>query len=322
MRLLRGLTASLHDPDFAQGSVATIGNFDGVHLGHQSIVAHVVAKASELKLPSVVILFEPQPMEFFAPETAPARIMRFREKYLYLESLQVDYLLCLPFNRKLSQLSAEDFVKQAISNRLNTRYLVVGDDFTFGRERSGNFEFLEKWGKSVGFKVQDTTSLLLDGERVSSTLIRKYLANSDFVAAKKLLGRAFEFSGKVCYGQQLGRKLGVPTINLPIARKKTPIHGVFVVEVSIEQDEAGESICYQGVSNLGTRPTVNGKGVLLEVHLFNFNRMIYGSTVHVRPLMKIRDEEKFPDIESMTQRIYEDIAISKHYFAQQDTIHE
>jgi len=292
------------------GSVATIGNFDGVHLGHQSIVSHVIGKAKELKLPSVVILFEPQPIEFFTPEKAPARIMRFREKYLYLESLGIDFLLCLSFNRQLAQLSAEDFVDSVLSRRLFVKYLVVGDDFTFGRERGGNYAFLEKWGKTIGFSVQDSASVMVEGERVSSTRIRDYLASSRFKEAEKMLGRPFEFSGKVCYGQQLGRKLGVPTINLPIARKKTPIHGIFIVEVFIE----GDKNCYQGVASLGTRPTVNGKGVLLEVHLFNFDRMIYGSKVCVRPLKKIRNEEKFPDIESMTKKIFEDIGIAKSFF--------
>lgn len=307
MKLLRGLNDR---SQFNDGCVSTIGNFDGVHLGHQSIVAHVVGKAKEMQLPSVVILFEPQPLEFFKPEQAPARIMRFREKYLYLESLGVDYLLCLPFNRRLAELSAEDFVEKVLSKRLSVKYLVVGDDFTFGRERSGNYEFLEKWGKSIGFTVQDSTSLLVDGMRASSTKVREYLSNSQFDEAERMLGRPFEFSAKVCYGQQLGRQLGVPTINLPIARKKTPIHGIFIVETFIEGDET----CYPGVSSLGTRPTVNGKGVLLEVHLFNFNRMIYGSKVNVRPLKKIRDEEKFPDLESMTKKIFEDIDIAKDFF--------
>lgn len=317
MKLLRGIRKAPAETIFAQGSVATIGNFDGVHMGHQSIVAHVVGKAKDLKLPSVVILFEPQPKEFFAPDKAPARIMRFREKYLYLESLGVDYLLCLSFNKTLAQLPAEDFARLVITERLNVKYLVVGDDFTFGRERTGNYAFLEQWGKSVGFVVQDSESMIIQGDRVSSTLVRQALADSDFEKAASFLGRPFEFSGKVCYGQQLGRQLGVPTINLPISRKQTPIKGVFAVEVVIENDEhdeQGKAVRYQGVSNLGTRPTVNGKGVLLEVHIFDFNRMIYGKTVHVRPLMKIRDEAKFPDIETMRQKILEDIDIAKNFF--------
>lgn len=317
MKLLRGIRKAPAETIFAQGSVATIGNFDGVHMGHQSIVAHVVGKAKDLKLPSVVILFEPQPKEFFAPDKAPARIMRFREKYLYLESLGVDYLLCLSFNKNLAQLPAEDFARLVITERLNVKYLVVGDDFTFGRERTGNYAFLEQWGKSVGFVVQDSESMIIEGERVSSTLIRQALADSDFEKAASFLGRPFEFSGKVCYGQQLGRQLGVPTINLPISRKQTPIKGVFAVEVVIENDEhdeQGKAVRYQGVSNLGTRPTVNGKGVLLEVHIFDFNRMIYGKTVHVRPLMKIRDEAKFPDIETMRQKILKDIDFAKNFF--------
>lgn len=318
MKLLRGLSNRSPEQALLQGSVATIGNFDGVHLGHQSIVSHVVEKARELSLPSVVILFEPQPQEYFSPHTAPARIMRFREKYLYLETLGVDYLLCLPFNKRLASLSAEAFVDTVISKRLHVKYLVVGDDFTFGSERSGNYEFLEKWGKSFGFEVHDTNSLLVEGQRVSSTLVREALADSEFRRAESLLGRPFEFSGKVCYGQQLGRKLGVPTINLPIARKKTPIHGIFVVQAFIEDDEMAvnneKRTCYQGVSNLGTRPTVNGKGVLLEVHLFDFDRMIYGKTVHVRPLKKIRDEKKFPSVDEMKEQIFKDIDVARQFF--------
>jgi riboflavin kinase / FMN adenylyltransferase len=310
MKLLRGLR---QQSTLEKGSVATIGNFDGVHVGHQSIVRHVVQKAKDMGIPSVVILFEPQPQEFFAPDKAPARIMRFREKYQYLESLGVDYLLCLAFNRQLAELSAEDFVEQVLSRRLNVKHLIVGDDFTFGRERRGNFEFLETWGKNIGFSVQDTASVLIANERVSSTLIRQSLAESDFISAEKMLGRSFEFNGKVCYGQQLGRQWGVPTINLPIARKKTPIHGIFIVEIRIE----GDPRLYQGVSSLGTRPTVNGKGILLEVHLFDFDRMIYGSKVKVRPLKKVRNEQKFPDVESLKARIFEDIKIAREYFEAQ-----
>ena len=310
MKLLRGLR---EQSSLEKGCVATIGNFDGVHLGHQSIVQHVVQKAKMLEIPSVVILFEPQPQEFFSPDKAPARIMRFREKYQYLETLGVNYLLCLAFNHKLAELSAEDFVEQVLSRRLKVKHLIVGDDFTFGRERRGNFEFLARWGKSIGFGVQDTASILIANERVSSTLIRQSLAESDFEAAEKMLGRPFEFNGKVCYGQQLGRQWGVPTINLPITRKKTPVHGIFIVEISIE----GDPVLYQGVSSLGTRPTVNGKGVLLEVHLFDFDRMIYGSKVKVRPLKKIRDEQKFPDMETLKARIFEDIKVAKAYFESQ-----
>ena len=310
MKLLRGLR---EQSSLEKGCVATIGNFDGVHLGHQSIVQHVVQKAKMLEIPSVVILFEPQPQEFFSPDKAPARIMRFREKYQYLETLGVNYLLCLAFNHKLAELSAEDFVEQVLSRRLKVKHLIVGDDFTFGRERRGNFEFLESWGKNIGFGVQDTASVLISNERVSSTLIRQSLAESDFEAAEKMLGRPFEFNGKVCYGQQLGRQWGVPTINLPITRKKTPVHGIFIVEISIE----GDPVLYQGVSSLGTRPTVNGKGVLLEVHLFDFDRMIYGSKVKVRPLKKIRDEQKFPDMETLKARIFEDIKVAKAYFESQ-----
>ncbi len=313
MKLLRGLR---EQSTLETGSVATVGNFDGVHLGHQSIVRHVVQKANELGIPSVVILFEPQPQEFFTPDKAPARIMRFREKYLYLESLGIDYLLCLAFNRKLAELSAEDFVEQVLSRRLKVKHLIVGDDFTFGRGRKGNFEFLEKRGRAIGFGVQDTASVLISKERVSSTLIRQYLAQSDFKTAEKMLGRPFEFNGKVCYGQQLGRQLGVPTINLPIARRKTPIHGTFIVEISVE----GDPRLYQGVSSLGTRPTVNGKGILLEVHLFDFDRMIYGSKVKVRPLQKIRDEQKFPNLDTLKARIFEDIKIAKEYFEAQKVL--
>lgn len=307
MELLRGL---LEKTSLASGSVATIGNFDGVHLGHQSIVQQLIEKAKELSLPSVVIVFEPQPLEYFAPDKAPARIMRFREKYQYLETLGVDYLLCLPFNRQLADLSAEDFVSTILVDRLKVKFLVIGDDFTFGRERAGNFKFLEGKGKHVGFSVQDTKTLLVKDQRVSSTLIRKKLAVSEFDEAAEFLGRRFEFRGKVCYGQQLGRQLGVPTLNIPITRKKTPIHGIFVVETQIE----GDPRTYQGVSSLGTRPTVNGKGVLLEVHLFDFDETIYGKKVRVTPFMKIRDEEKFPDLETLKIKIFEDIEIAKKYF--------
>jgi len=315
MKLLRGLSHQSSDSALAKGCVATIGNFDGVHLGHQSIVKHVLEKAHSMNLPSVIIVFEPQPLEFFAPEKAPARIMRFREKYLYLESLGVDFLLCLPFSQTLASLSPQSFVEQVIAGSLSVKYLIIGDDFSFGKERQGNYALLETLGKTLSFSVQDTKSVCLANERVSSTMIRNCLADSQFEKAEGLLGRPFEFTGKVCYGQQLGRQLGVPTINLLVSRKRSPVKGVFVSEVQID----GDQTIYQSISNLGTRPTVNGQGTLLEVHLFNFNQMIYGKKVRVRPLMKVRDEKKFNSIEIMTEQIFADIAIAKQYFENRST---
>lgn len=294
-----------------RGCVATIGNFDGVHAGHRAIVAQVAAKAKALGLPSVVMVFEPQPREFFAPQQAPARLMTFREKCEVLAALGVDRVLCVRFNNAFSAQSAEEFCDDILINGLGIRHLVVGDDFRFGHDRSGDFAFLQQAGLRAGFTVEHTCTFEMDGERVSSTRVRETLERSDFDYAGRMLGQPFFMSGRVIHGQRLGRTIGVPTANLLPKRIRTPISGVFAVEV-----QGLDGGVRQGVANLGTSPTVNGQRVRLEVHLFNFNGDIYGHHVQVVFRHKIRDEQKFSGLDALKAAIQQDIETARHYFSQ------
>ncbi|MFT7184988.1 MAG: riboflavin kinase/FMN adenylyltransferase, partial [Pseudohongiellaceae bacterium] len=237
MRLLRGL----HNPSYNEAKcVATIGNFDGVHLGHQAIIQQVVTKAEKLGVPSVVIIFEPQPLEFFQGSAAPARLMRFREKYQALSSFGLDYVFCLKFDSKLSQLSAESFVETVLVSHLKVCHLVVGDDFHFGGDRKGDFALLQSLGQIKGFSVENTPTLFESdacSERISSTFVRALLAESKFAAAQNVLGRAYSIAGRVIHGQKLGRQLGFPTANIALHRINAAFTGVYAVKVCLQSGE-------------------------------------------------------------------------------------
>ncbi len=294
-----------------RGCVATIGNFDGVHAGHRAIIAQLSAKARLLQVPAVVMVFEPQPREFFAPEQAPARLMTFREKCEVLAAQGVDRVLCVQFNDRFSAQSAQEFCDHILIDGLGIQHLVVGDDFRFGHDRSGDFAFLQQAGAQAGFTVEHTCTFEMDGERVSSTRVRETLERSDFVSAAELLGQPFFMSGKVIHGRQLGRTIGVPTANLLPKRIRTPIQGVFAVEV-----EGIDGKQLQGVANLGTSPTVNGQRVRLEVHLFDFSQNIYGRQVQVIFRHKIREEQKFEGLEALKAAIQQDIQTARDFFTQ------
>lgn len=294
-----------------RGCVATIGSFDGVHLGHQAILRQLIESARKLNLPAVVIVFEPQPHEFFSAEKAPARLMRLREKLQALWAAGVDRVLCLNFNHDLRQLSAEQFIDRVLVQGLGIQHLVVGDDFRFGCDRRGNFALLQEKGKELGFGVSDTHTLEVGGERVSSTRIRQLLEVGDFAAAEQLLGKPYSIHGRVVYGKQLGRQLGVPTANVDLRRYRSPLHGVFAVTAHF----ADGSRCH-GVANIGVRPTVDGdKKPLLEVHLFDFSRNIYGAVIDVDFLHKLRDEKKFNSLDELKAQLQIDIAQGKHFFS-------
>lgn len=228
MQLIRGMHNLRAEH---RGCVATIGNFDGVHLGHQAVIGQLAEKASELHLPSVLITFEPQPLEYFAPAKAPARLTRFREKVQALRRFSVDRLLVLPFNARLAQMRAEAFIEDLLVEGLGVHYLVVGDDFRFGKDRAGDFAMLQGAGERHGFQVVNMHTFAIDGERVSSTRIRSALTRGDMAMAERLLGRSYRMSGRVAHGEKLGRQLGFPTANIHIHRKATPLQGIFVVEV-------------------------------------------------------------------------------------------
>lgn len=293
-----------------KGCVATIGSFDGVHLGHQAILQQLIQVARTLGLPAVAIVFEPQPHEFFAGEKAPARLMRLREKLDALWAAGVDKVLCLNFNQTLRSLSAEQFIERVLVQGLAIKHLVVGDDFRFGCDRKGDYHLLQTKGKECGFAVSDTHTLEMDGERISSTRIRQLLEAGDFVAAEKLLGKPYGVYGRVVYGKQLGRQLGVPTANVNLRRYRSPLHGVFAVTAIF-----AEGAKVQGVANIGVRPTVNNvKKPLLEVHLFNFSRTIYGEVIDVEFHKKLREEKKFNSLDELKAQLQTDIADAKKYF--------
>ncbi len=308
MQLIRGLH-NLTQP--IPASVVTIGNFDGIHLGHQHVLEQLKAAAVERQLPSIVIIFEPQPIEYFAPDKAPKRLARFREKLDYLKSKGIDYLLCLKFDQALAELHAEDFVKSILINRLNIRHLVIGDDFRFGKNRSGNFQFLLDAGQKFGFSVQNTDTLIIDGARVSSTRIRDCIQSDDFNQAAKLLGRPYTLSGKVAHGKKLGRELGFPTINIKMGDKTLIVKGIFAVSV-----KGIDNRVLPGVASIGTRPTVNGVDTILEVFILDFDQDVYGYSVDVEFLHKIRDEEKFDSLEELGLHIEKDTVKARQYFEQ------
>jgi riboflavin kinase/FMN adenylyltransferase len=292
------------------GCVATIGNFDGVHLGHQHVLGELAQKAAALKVPAVVITFEPQPQEWFRPQECPARLTRFREKILALRRLAVDRVLVLSFTQKLASMAPAEFVQQVLVDGLGIQHLVVGDDFRFGAKRAGDFAYLQQAGTEFGFSVENMRSFEVEGARVSSTGIRDALAVGDLQAAARLLGRPYRMNGRVAHGDKKGRTIGFPTANIHLHRKVSPIRGVFAVEV---YGIPGEPVA--GVANVGTRPTVGGTRLQLEVHLFDFNAEIYGHHVSVDFLQRIRDEQRFDSFDLLRQQIDRDAQQAREFFA-------
>jgi riboflavin kinase/FMN adenylyltransferase len=309
IRGLHNLRAEHH------GSVVTIGSFDGVHLGHRAILQSLLVQSTRLNLPSVAMIFEPQPYEYFVGEKAPARLMSLREKVLALFDVGVDRVCCLPFNKKLSEQSADTFIQQVLVNGLGARYLVVGDDFRFGAGRVGNYAQLEKAGLDYGYVVTDTPSFMLDGERVSSTLIRGLLEQNLFAEAERSLGKPYTISGKVVKGNQLGRELGAPTANVHLHRFRSPLSGVFAVLVMLPSGEMAE-----GVANVGVRPTLGGDTKpILEVHLFDRDDDLYGQQIVVECRHKLREEQRFDGLEQLKQQITADIQQARHFFKGKNT---
>jgi len=307
MRLIRGLA---HFEPFKSGSVLTIGNFDGLHLGHRAVIDKLVARGAALDLPTVVMIFEPQPLEYFLKDNEPPRLMRLREKAIALAKLPISHLLIVRFNRAFANLSAEQFIEDVLLAKLNIKHLVIGDDFHFGKARRGNFAFLKSYGQRYGFSVEDTGSHQADGLRVSSTLIRDALATGDLATAGRLLGQPYSVCGRIAHGDKRGRLLGYPTANIRMFRKTTPVCGVFAVTMT-----GIDGLEFQGIANVGTRPTVDGGAkVLLETHLFDFNQEIYGRYVEVHFRRKIRDEMRFASLEQLKGQIKQDIITAKAFF--------
>jgi riboflavin kinase/FMN adenylyltransferase len=298
MQLIRGL-ANLRPRH--HGSVITVGSFDGLHLGHQGVIARLRAQSEQHGVPSTVVTFEPTPKEFFRPEQAPPRLMRLREKAEALAALGVDRFMVIHFNAALAAMSADEFARAVMVRGLGVRHVVVGAGFHFGRERSGTLDSLHDIGAQHGFAVEAVTPVEQDGARVSSTAIRAALAASDFPRAARLLGRPYRIAGRVIAGQRLGRTLGFATANLRLYRRASPVAGIFAVRV--HGVRAGT---VDGVASLGTRPTVNGVEPLLETHVFDFAGDLYGRHIAVEFVAKIRDEVRFPDLDSLVVQMHDD----------------
>ncbi len=303
MLILRGLNS----PD-KRPLALTIGNFDGVHLGHQALLQRLREVGQARGLATAAVVFEPHPREFFTPQQAPTRLTSLREKAEMFAELGVERLQVCRFNRSFASMTAADFIR-ALHEKLAAKFVLIGDDFRFGQGRSGDFALLEKIGQEQGFEVQAMQSVLKDGVRVSRTAVREVLAQGRLEAARRYLGRHYSISGHVEHGDGMGRQLGFPTANVQLRHNRPPLSGIFVVRARIE----GGDWRY-GAASLGVRPTVvTGGRPVLEVHLFDFAEQIYGRHLHVEFLHKLRDETKFPDLQSLTKQIALDVEQAKQW---------
>lgn len=310
MQLIRGL----HNlPFLTQGCVASIGNFDGVHLGHQQLFQALKAEGQRLGLPTCLICFEPQPLEFFQKTKAPARLTRLREKLRIMAQTGIDQVLLLRFNQQLAQMPAVDFVERILVEGLGVRFLFVGDDFRFGKDRSGNIQLLRQLGQQHGFALGQLDTLSFAGDRISSTRIRTALTEGDLTLAKACLGRPYSLCGRVEHGNKRGRTIGFPTANINLQRIAPAISGVFAVRVL--GLEAGTAL--PGVANLGTRPTVAGPPRrLLEVHIFDFQADIYGKRIQIECVARLRPERSFASFDALRQQIELDAAQARQLLAE------
>lgn len=304
MKLLRGGLDSF--TALSEGSVASVGNFDGVHLGHQALLKTLKAHASQRRLPLAVLLFEPQPGEFFKGLEAPARLNSLREKLDMLERCQVDMVFCLRFNQHLASMPARTFAEKYIFSLLKARFLLIGQDFRFGKGRLGDIHLLQELAKARNCQVEAFADFLMD-ERVSSTSIRNALKQGNLDRAQLLLGRPYGICGRVVTGDGRGSVWGVPTANIALHRKNIPMSGVFCVEVKVP----GQTKLLPGVANLGRRPTVGGTKNILEIHIFDYNNQLYGSMLQVNFLRKLRDEVKFNSLSDLIDQIHRDVATAK-----------
>jgi riboflavin kinase / FMN adenylyltransferase len=291
--------------------VLAIGNFDGLHLGHRALLERLTTTARQHGLPSAVMTFEPHPRELFTPDQAPARLTSLREKLALLEGCGVDQVFLLHFSRKLAGLTADEFVERILLRGLGVRHLIIGDDFRFGKGRAGDFALLQAAGKRHGFGVEAMHTIEIDGERVSSSAVREVLGAGDLEHAARLLGRPYCISGRVVHGGKIGRKLGWPTANIQLQRKRVALTGVFAATLSgIDKRHL------PGAASLGVRPTLGlGLRPVLEVHLFDFDQEIYGAHVTVHFLHKLRDEMKFDSFAALSAQIASDVAATQEYFS-------
>lgn len=308
MKIIRGID-NLNN-QFTQ-CVLTLGNFDGVHLGHQQLINHLIKQSKKLNLPTVVMLFEPQPLEFFCKQNAPARLTSFKEKVELIKKLGIDYIIAVPFTQTFANMLAPDFIQDWLINKLQAKYIVIGDDFRFGRERKGDINLLQQYTHNNQFVVESMPTFVWNDLRISSTAVREALFNSDFKLAHCLLGRSYAIEGKVVHGNALARQLGFPTANIHLNRKKPALQGVYFVKVK----NCCSNQHYHGIANIGIRPTIEGKKAILEVNLFDFSGDIYGQYLDVIFVHKLRDEKKFDSLTDLKQQIAQDVCTAKQISA-------
>jgi riboflavin kinase/FMN adenylyltransferase len=303
MQLIRG-QHNLHNR--IDHCVVTLGNFDGVHHGHQKLIQCLQDEGLRLQLPTALITFEPQPVEFFSRQPTVPRLMRLSEKWAALEEYQIDYLICLRFNSTLAALSPDAFVSTILIEHLGAKSVIVGDDFRFGAKRTGDFSVLQTLSERYDFKAIEVPEVVVKEKRVSSSRIRLALQEGHMILAEQLLGRPYQLSGKVIHGDKRGRQLGFPTANINLHRKLLPVNGVFAVRVKGLGDAS-----LPGVASIGTRPMFDGDQLLLEVFLFDFDQDIYGVNLQVDIFGKIRDEACFSSIDELISHMHQDVKAAK-----------
>jgi riboflavin kinase/FMN adenylyltransferase len=305
MRISRGLPAAAEGP-----TAFTIGNFDGVHLGHEAMLDELTRAARRLSVPACVLTFEPHPREFFAPDKAPTRLTSLREKLELLAGCGVDRVHICRFNYAFAQIAADEFIDRILVRGLGARWVLVGDDFRFGARRAGDFVMLKQAAPRFGFEVAALPSVTLEGKRVSSTAVRSALAAGELDRARELLGRPYSISGRVVRGDGLGQKLGFPTANVQMKHNRPPLTGIFAVAVAGVGHQP-----LRGVASLGVRPTVKVQGApVLEVHLFDFDENLYRRHLRIDFHHKLRDEEKYADLATLTRQIARDVENARRYF--------
>ncbi|MBI0060959.1 bifunctional riboflavin kinase/FAD synthetase [Gilliamella sp. M0320] len=307
MKIIRGID-NLNN-EFTQ-CVVTLGNFDGVHLGHQQLINHLIEQGKKLNLPTAVMLFEPQPLEFFSKQ-APTRLTSFKEKVQLIEKLGIDYIIAVPFTQTFANMSANAFIQDWLINKLSAKYIVIGDDFQFGRDRKGDINLLQQYTQNNHFLVESMPTFVWNNLRISSTAVREALFNSDFELARCLLGRDYAIQGRVVHGNALARQLGFPTANIHLNRKKPALQGVYFVKVK----NCCNNQYYHGIANIGIRPTIEGKKAILEVNIFDFSGDIYGQYLDVTFVCKLRDEKKFDSLADLKQQISQDVCTAKQISA-------
>ena len=298
---------------FKNGSVITIGIFYGVHLGHQSLIKKLKQKAVQMGLPSIVFSFEPTPNDYFSKKQNK-RLTSLRDKLRLIDEFQIDYLYCPPFDSTMENLSPNQFITKHLINLFNPRYMVIGDDFRFAKDRKGSIKDLVITGQSNNFEVEQITSIVDSNTRISSSLIRDSLSNANLMLAKQMLGRNYSLIGRVIYGQQLGSTLGFPTANIDLSKTNNPLRGVFCVKVSLP--DATKTIF--GIANIGFKPTIGGQKLNLEVHLLDFDKDIYKSYIKIEFLSYLRKEKKFSGLDALKRQIDQDIEAAKQYFSTLD----